>query len=66
MGAEGEEGAVEEVEHRHLVAAAVVSGVSAAARPRRPRLVRDDEQSSGGNWARVDMVELRSMGAGEC
>jgi hypothetical protein len=44
MGPEGEEGAVEEVEHRHLVAAAVVSGVCAAARPRRPRLVRDDEQ----------------------
>lgn len=65
VGAEGEEGAVEEVEHRHL-AAVVVSGVWAAARARRPVETvparrRLGETRSGVIGLESDQVETREL-----
>jgi hypothetical protein len=53
VGAKGEEGAVEEVEDRHLAASAVVCG---AARPMRLRPYGTCETirgRGGGNWALI-------------
>lgn len=59
VGTEGEDRAVEEVEHRHLVllVGVVVSGAWATARSSR-LILRDDFEMQVGNGLEMDPIEL--------